>query len=75
LEEVEAEITREANIDKKEPLLMGAYYFQDDKERQGHSERLAYLKRSFYGLCPQHLSGATVFIHTSLYVVTFWIMA
>jgi hypothetical protein len=54
---------------------MAAYCFRDDKERQGHSERLAYQKRSFYGLHPQHLSVAAVFIHTSLYVITFWIIA
>jgi hypothetical protein len=42
LEEVEAEIASEAITDEKEPLMMNAYCFQDDEERQGHSERLAY---------------------------------
>jgi hypothetical protein len=70
LEEVEAEIASEAITDEKEPLMMNAYCFQDHEERQGHSERLAYQERSFYGLRPQHLRGAAVLMHVLLYVIT-----
>lgn len=73
-EEVEAEIASAAITWEKEPLIMGAYCFQDDKERQGYSERLAYQKRSFHGLHPQYLSGAAVFMHTLLYAITLWII-
>jgi hypothetical protein len=71
---VEAEIASAASTGEKEPLIMGAYCFQDDKERQGHSERLAYQKRSFYCLHPQYLSGAAFFMHTLLYAITLWMI-
>jgi hypothetical protein len=73
-EELKAEVASEASTDEKGPLLKGAYCFQNDKERQGHSEWLAYQKRSFYGLRPQHLSIAAALMHALLYGITLWII-